>query len=148
MMGEKLDFFSVWMTWCDNSNFYPISTMFVSFLVLTPPRLFPLSLSLSLSLSHSLTHSLTQSLSIFFLFLFSLIISLFFSHYLYLIHYLSLPPICPVGWGCRIHWLHFCRGVRPPRRVNAGMRSNPSLPSVPGPLWPGVVTLDRALSIG
>ena len=20
---------------------------------------------------------------------------------------------CPVGWGCRIHRLHFCRGVRP-----------------------------------
>ena len=20
---------------------------------------------------------------------------------------------CPVGWGCRIHWLHLCRGVRP-----------------------------------
>ena len=26
------------------------------------------------------------------------------------------PPfvICPVSWGCRIHWLHLCRGVRPP----------------------------------
>ena len=21
---------------------------------------------------------------------------------------------CPVSWGCRIHWLHLCRGVRPP----------------------------------
>ena len=21
--------------------------------------------------------------------------------------------ICPVGWGCRIHRLHFCRGVKP-----------------------------------
>ena len=21
---------------------------------------------------------------------------------------------CPVGWGCRIHWLHLCRRVRPP----------------------------------
>ena len=20
----------------------------------------------------------------------------------------------PVGWGCRIHWLYLCRGVRPP----------------------------------
>ena len=20
----------------------------------------------------------------------------------------------PVSWGCRIHWLHLCRGVRPP----------------------------------
>ena len=23
----------------------------------------------------------------------------------------SLP--CPVGWGCRIHRMHFCGGVRP-----------------------------------
>ena len=22
--------------------------------------------------------------------------------------------ICPVGWGCRIHRLHLCKGVRPP----------------------------------
>ena len=21
---------------------------------------------------------------------------------------------CPVSWGSRIHWLHLCRGVRPP----------------------------------
>ena len=59
---------------------------------------------------------------------------------------------CPVGWGCRIHWLHLCRGVRlPPNEcpdydtkqsdgeVPAmlelwGMRSTPSLPSLPGPL--------------
>ena len=25
---------------------------------------------------------------------------------------------CPVGWGCRIHWLLLCRGVRPPQRVS------------------------------
>ena len=27
-----------------------------------------------------------------------------------------LPPnfYCPVGWGCRIHRPHLCRGVRPP----------------------------------
>ena len=72
---------------------------------------------------------------------------------------------CPVGWGCRIHWLHLCRGVRPPHEcpgydtkqsdgeVSAmlelwGMRSTPSLPSLPGPLWPGVVAPDRALSMG
>ena len=73
---------------------------------------------------------------------------------------------CPVGWGCRIHWLHLCRGVRPPPNecpgydtkqsdgeVPAvlelwGMRSIPSLPSLPGPLWPGVVAPDRALSMG
>ena len=71
---------------------------------------------------------------------------------------------CPVGWGCRIHQLHFCRGVTPPMSVLIydikqpdgevpvmlelwGMRSTPSLPLLPGPLWPGVVTPDRALSM-
>ena len=29
-----------------------------------------------------------------------------------------------------------------------GMRSTPSLPSLPGPLWPGVVALDRVESMG
>ena len=29
-----------------------------------------------------------------------------------------------------------------------GMRSTPSLPLLPGPLWPWMVTLDRALSMG
>ena len=29
-----------------------------------------------------------------------------------------------------------------------GMRSTPSLPLLSGPLWPGVVALDRVLSIG
>ena len=29
-----------------------------------------------------------------------------------------------------------------------GMRSTPSLPSLPGPIWPGVVAPDRALSMG
>ena len=29
-----------------------------------------------------------------------------------------------------------------------GMRNTPSLPSLPGPLWPGVVAPDRALSMG
>ena len=78
------------------------------------------------------------------------------------------PPwlLCPVSWGCRIHWLHLCRGVRPPPNecpiydtkqsdgeVPAvlelwGMRSTPSLPLLPGPLWPGVVAPDRALSMG
>ena len=27
---------------------------------------------------------------------------------------LTYLAINPVGWGCRIHWLHLCRGVRPP----------------------------------
>ena len=67
---------------------------------------------------------------------------------------------CPVGWGCRIHWLLLCRGVRPlnecpgydtkqsdgevPAMLELwGMRSTPSLPSLPGPLWPGVVAPDK-----
>ena len=29
-----------------------------------------------------------------------------------------------------------------------GMRSTPSLPSLPGPLWPGVIASDRVLSMG
>ena len=29
-----------------------------------------------------------------------------------------------------------------------GMKSTPSFPFPPGPLWPGVVALDRALSMG
>ena len=73
---------------------------------------------------------------------------------------------CSVGWGCRIHRLHLCKGARP--RPNEcpvydtkqsdgevpavlelwGMQSTPSLPLLPGPLWPGVVAPDRALSIG
>ena len=73
---------------------------------------------------------------------------------------------CPGDWGCRIHCLHLCRGVRPPPNECPGydtkqsdgevlavlelweMRSTPSLPLLPGPLWPGVVAPDRALSMG
>ena len=85
-------------------------------------------------------------------------------------HHMSIPlsnsACCPVSWGCRIHWLLLCKGVRPPSNecpgydtkqshgdVPAmlelwGMWSTPSLPSLPGPLWPGVVAPDRALSMG
>ena len=73
---------------------------------------------------------------------------------------------CLVGWGCRIHRLHRCRGVRPfPTRVLdmtlnnlmlrfqlcgrfGGIKSTPSLPSLPGPLRPGVVAPHRALYMG
>ena len=74
---------------------------------------------------------------------------------------------CPVNWGCTIHWLHLCRGVRPPPPNECpgydiiqpdgevptvlehwGMWSTLSLPLLTGPLWPGVVAPDRALSIG
>ena len=74
--------------------------------------------------------------------------------------------VCPVGWGFRIRRLHLCRGVRPPTHEYPGydtkqldgevpvilglwgMQSTPSLPLLPGPLWPGVVAPDRALSMG
>ena len=75
---------------------------------------------------------------------------------------------CPVGWGCRIHWLLLCRGVRPPITTTEcpgydtkqsdgvvpvmlelwGMWRTPSLPSLPGLLWSRVVATDRVLSMG
>ena len=73
-----------------------------------------------------------------------------------------LLETCPVGWGSRIHRLIFYRGVRPPnecpesdtKQSNGetpvmlwGMRSTPLLPSLPGPLWPGVVAPDSVLYI-
>ena len=63
--------------------------------------------------------------------------------------------------GCRIHRLLICRGVRllpnvypgydfkqsdgevPVTLEVWGMRSTPLLPSLPGPLWPGLVAPDR-----
>ena len=71
-----------------------------------------------------------------------------------------------VGWRCKIHWLHLCTGVRPhPNKCHGydikqsdgevplmlelwGMQSTPLLPSLPGPLRPGVAALDRVISIG
>ena len=73
---------------------------------------------------------------------------------------------CPVGWGCRIHRLLFCSGVRPPSnecleydtKQSDGegpvmqelwkTQSTTSFPSLPGRLRPGVVATDRVLSIG
>ena len=73
---------------------------------------------------------------------------------------------CFCGWGCRIHQLHLCRGVRPtpdecPRYSSKksdgevpvmvklwGMWSTALLPSFPGPLWLGVVASDRVLTMG
>ena len=68
---------------------------------------------------------------------------------------------CPVCWGCRIYRLHLCRGVRPPLQWVScydtkhfdgkvpvmlelwGIRSTPSLPLLPGTLWPGLVASDK-----
>ena len=67
---------------------------------------------------------------------------------------------CPVGWGCRIHRLLLCRGVRPPPNTTSvlnitlnhlmelwGMWSTSSLSLLPGPLWPGVAASNRVLSM-
>ena len=73
-----------------------------------------------------------------------------------------------VSWRCRIQWRHLCREVRIPHPLNEcpaydtkqsggeapvmlehwETRSTPSLPSLPGPLWSGVVAPKRVLSIG
>ena len=67
-----------------------------------------------------------------------------------------------VGWGCRIHQLQ--RGKTPPTKSPGyktkqsygkapviqefwGMCSTPSLPSLPGPLWPRMIAPERVLSI-
>ena len=73
---------------------------------------------------------------------------------------------CPGGWGGRIHRLFLYRGVTPTQRVSWlydtkqsdgevpvmlelwGMWSIPSFPSLPVPLWSGVVGADRVLSRG
>ena len=72
---------------------------------------------------------------------------------------------CPVGWGCKIHQLLLCRGVKHLQGVSWydtkqsdgevpvilelwGMQSTPSLPLFPGPLWPGEVAPDRVLDMG
>ena len=73
--------------------------------------------------------------------------------------------LSPVGWNCRIHWLLLGRRVRPMNECPAydtkqsdgevpmmqvlwGIRSTPSLPLLTGPLWPGMVAPDMALSKG
>ena len=80
--------------------------------------------------------------------------------------YCNLDKACPVGWVCRIHWLHLCRRVRhplpnkcPEMTLNnlmvrfqkcwssGDMQSTHSLPSLPAPLPPGVVASDKVLSM-
>ena len=41
---------------------------------------------------------------------------------------------CPIGWGCRIHWLHLCRGVRPPPNECPGYDTKQSDGEVPAML--------------
>ena len=102
--------------------------------------------------THSHTHSLSLSFSL----------SLTHTH----IHTDVHIDLCPVEWGCRIHWLHLCRGIGPPPMSVLDMilnnlmvtvpvmlelwrmQSTSLLPSLPGPLWPGLVAPDRVLSMG
>ena len=86
---------------------------------------------------------------------------MFQQHY---VHILYHNQHSPVGWGSRIHWLHLCRKGKDPSPNKCpvcntkqsdgkalvmlelwGMRSTPSLPSLPGPLWPRVVAPDSLI---
>ena len=76
------------------------------------------------------------------------------------IHYI----FCSIGWGSKIHRLLLCRGVRPHPTIVPDWtvsilmvsfqkcwsfgESTPSLQSLPGPLWLGVVAPDTVLSMG
>ena len=78
----------------------------------------------------------------------------------------GLSPFSPVGWGCRIHQLYLCRGVRHPLNKYPGYGTKQSdgealvmlelwgmqctllLPSLPCPLWLGVVVPKKVLSMG
>ena len=73
---------------------------------------------------------------------------------------------CPVGWCCRIQSCTSVEGYEPTLHDCPGydtkqsdgevpvmlelweMRNTPSLPSLPGPLWPEVVAPDRVLPMG
>ena len=76
---------------------------------------------------------------------------------------ITRPIHCPVSLGCRIPWLHLCRGVRPPHECPVydteqsdgevpvilglwGIRNISSLPLLSGPLWPGVVAPDSVVA--
>ena len=76
--------------------------------------------------------------------------------------------LCPVDWGCRIHRLLFCKGVRPAPTADEypgydtkqsdgeipvilelwEMQSYSSLPSFPRPFWSEMLASYRILSIG
>ena len=67
----------------------------------------------------------------------------------------SWPSCSYVDWGCRIHRLYLgtneCRDMISNNAVVMlqlwGMRSTPSLPLLPGSLWPGVVAPHKVLSL-
>ena len=80
-----------------------------------------------------------------------------------------MPKPCPISWGCRIHRLPICRGVKKKKNTSNecagydtkqsdgevsvmlelwGMQRTPSLPLLPGPLWPRIEAPDRVQSMG
>ena len=80
---------------------------------------------------------------------------------------LTRKPNHSVGRDCRIQWMNFGWGVRSSTHTNEcpgynikqsdreaptletwRMWSTPSLPMLPGSLWPGVLAPDRVLSMG
>ena len=82
--------------------------------------------------------------------------------WIYLTTYVRIPLTCPVGWGCRIHWLLLCRRVRPPHPTSVliydtkqsdgevpillelwGRWSTPLLPLLPGLQWLRVEAPDK-----
>ena len=76
------------------------------------------------------------------------------------------PMSGPGGWGSRIHRELLSRRIAPPHNESPvddsnqsdaedlvmmelwGMQSTPSLPSLPCPLWSGVIAPNRVLSMG
>ena len=90
-------------------------------------------------------------------------------HFIWLPTKLSPDQNNPAGWGCRIHQLHLCWGVRLPspliecseygiKQIDGealvllellGMGSTSSLPLLPVPFWPGMVAApDKGLIYG
>ena len=86
------------------------------------------------------------------------------THFVFVTFFFLSFFISSVVWNCIIQRLHLYREVRPPSIINECLRydikppdgkaleicvmwSTPSLPLPPGLLWPGVVALDRVLSM-
>ena len=82
------------------------------------------------------------------------------------LRYFDLWLLLPSWMGCRIYWLHLCRGLRPPTTTHThnesprydtkqsdgevpvmlelwGMWRTPSLPLLPCALWPGMVAPEK-----
>ena len=110
---------------------------------------------------------------VFFFFVFCFFLYCFQPQLRHLIKFLSaifnkicLQYICLVDWDCKIHRLLLCTEIRHPadecpgynikqsdgeipvKLEFGGMRSTPSLSSLPGPLLPGMVAPHRALFMG